>query len=684
MPLSVIESRVRHADVALARSGWSDALIRRIEAPGGMVVENGVVQPPPLPRVEFLLCAPGAPTETPYPIALLDVKAEFLPPDHGVDEPTLRAACLRLHVPIAIATNGHQFTLFDLAAGYDRKPRTMHDLPSPGALRARFEELRSLRLVGDTARPLMVPDPLGMGVVRPHEDAAMRAILEAVVRGSRRVLVKVTAGAANEGAAVLAARRLAAAGAMRTTVVLTTNARRTSAVRAVTHTVPGLVVLQAVPGAELPPGTDAVLLDECHHAAAWPELQRLLAQAPDALHIGVSGAPLAPPGETDPTDATRSLALLAHFGEPVYAYTLGEASHDGWCGALEIVRRDLDGAPGSADDLFRQLLAVDGPLQRALIVCPDTASAESMATELSARHARWAERMQLPPTAQPYAKATDDLDSALAICTTQLSEDAPLADIRILALLTPERRASVLLRAISRAAATSPADGKILLRVLDYVGATRVVPEVLRDRFRPVSAATISAPGADAIRRVDVPGGTLSISPAGRACVRADGRVEDTALLGRELAAVLVRKLPTLEALRAAWSRSTDRAAVLRLLPEEGRALARWKLLADQHDADDYDAMAELGWGVRPRSRADRAAAFGPLHEPWLASLPQEASAVLRVLAKGFIERGIAAFDDLECLQLPEVERVGGMRALRKGGAPADLVRAVGDRLLRT
>lgn len=684
MPLATIETRIRHADAAFANAGWTDALVRRVEAPGGVTIDDGVARAAPLRRVEFLLCVPGTGADAPYPVALVDVKAEFLPPDHASDEASLRAACLRLHVPFAITTNGHQFTLFDATTGYDRKPQTVAELPSPGALRNRWEQLRGIRLAGDPVRALMVADPLGAGVVRPHEDAAARALLEAATLGARRVLVKVTAGARDEGTVVLAARRLAAAGDMRTTVIVTTDPARTAAVQAVITAVPGLVVVEASAGATLPPGTDAVLLDECHHAASWPMQAALLAMAPEALHLAVSGAPLMPPEGTDDHDAERSAEILAHFGAPVYAYTLSDAVHDGWCGALEIVRRDLDGAEGTADDVFRQLLAVDGPLQRALIICPDLDAANNMARDLAARHARWAERMMEAPSSTAYARSTDDPGSALVVCTTRLPDEASLADIRILVLLTPERRASRLLRTISRAAAISPLDGKILLRVLDYVGATRVVPELLRDRFRPVSAATVSAPGADAIQFVQAPGGTVRVSPAGRAAVLPDGRVEDAAHLGRRLAALLVRHVPTLDALRAAWRNPSDRRALLRALPEQGAALERWKCLAEREDADDFDVLAELGWAVRARSRADRADAFGVLQSAWLGGMSLDVGVVVRALARQFATRGIAAFDDLDLLQDPDVERAGGMRALRKGGAPAELVRSVGDRLLRT
>lgn len=680
MPLSAHEARIRHADGALIAAGWTDAFVRRVESPGAVVVDEGTVKPPPLPRVEFLLCVPAGPGDLPVPAALLEIKAEFLPPDHAVDEATLRADCLRHHVPMAFTTNGHQFSSFDLAGGLVRKPQPIGELPSPGALRARFEQLRDLRLAGDGARVLQVADPFGAGLVRGPEDAAMRALLEAVTRGDRRILVKVNPAGRDEGPALLAARRLAASGTMRRTVLVAADAGRLPALQCGTHGLPGITVLAAAPGAVLPPDTDVILLDECQHDAAWPHQQALLARAPDAVHIAVAGAALQPVEGNDPADAARTAAILAHFGAPRYEYRLGDAVQDGWCGALELVRRDLDGAASSADDLFRQLLAVDGPGQRGIIVCPDDDAATAMARELSARYAVWAERMTLERGPVPYARAGRVPDAATILCTAHFPEDLPLDDVRVLALLAPERRTGVLLRAIGRAAAVAPAHGKLLLRVIDYVGASRVIPEQVRDRYRPVSAAHASAPGADSVRPFSSTGPAIRVSPAGRSALRADGTVETAATLGRALAAQVVQRYPTLAKLREAWTVRAERRAAQRAFPD----LLRWKLLADREEADDFDALAELGFGARPRSRTDRGDGFAATQARWLGGFPPEVGMVLRAVARGFATQGMDAFEDLDILQHPDVERAGGMRALRKGGAPADLVRMVGERIIRT
>lgn len=680
MPLSALEARIRHADGALIAAGWTDAFVRRVESPGAVLVDDGTVKPPTLTRLELLLCVPAGPGDLPVPAALLDIKAEFLPPDHAVDEATLRADCLRHHVPMAFTTNGHQFSSFDLVGGLVRKPQPIGELPSPGALRARFEQLRDLRLAGDCARALQVADPFGAGMVRAPEDAAMRVILEAVVRGERRILVKVNPAARDEGPALLAARRLVASGTMRRTTIVAANAKRLAALQCGTHGLEGISVIAAEPGATLPAGTDAVLLDECQHSRAWPQQQALLASAPDAVHIAVAGAALHPVDGNDPADAARTEAILAHFGAPRYEYRLGDAVQDGWCGALELVRRDLDGAASSADDLFRQLLAVDGPQQRGIVVCADEDSATAMARELSARYAVWAERMTIERSPVPYARAGTQQDASTILCTAQFPEDLPLDDVRVLALLAPERRTGVLLRAIARASAVAPAHGKLLLRVIDYVGASRVIPEQVRDRYRPVSAAHASAPAADSVKPFSSAGLNIRVSPAGRSALRSDGSLETAASLGRALAVQVVARYPSLAKLRDAWSVRAERRAAQRAFPD----LGRWKLLADREEADDFDALAELGFGARPRSRADRADGFAATQARWLGGFQAEVGLVLRAVAKGFAAQGMDAFEDLDILQHPDVERAGGMRALRKGGAPADLVRMVGERIIRT
>jgi len=57
-------------------------------------------------------------------------------------------------------------------------------------------------------------------------------------------------------------------------------------------------------------------------------------------------------------------------------------------------------------------------------------------------------------------------------------------------------------------------------------------------------------------------------------------------------------------------------------------------------DFDLYDVLADLGYGMLPRTRSDRADAFGYKNGTWLDSLPSPAAATVRAIASQFTRGG--------------------------------------------
>ena len=99
------------------------------------------------------------------------------------------------------------------------------------------------------------------------------------------------------------------------------------------------------------------------------------------------------------------------------------------------------------------------------------------------------------------------------------------------------------------------------------------------------------------------------------------------------LAAKLVREAPTLEAFRQRWIAPAQRQEMLAQLPDAGRSAVIVQLVDDMADYDLYDVLAELGYGLAPRTRPERAEAFAYKHARWLAGLPAKTAATLHALA---------------------------------------------------
>ena len=117
------------------------------------------------------------------------------------------------------------------------------------------------------------------------------------------------------------------------------------------------------------------------------------------------------------------------------------------------------------------------------------------------------------------------------------------------------------------------------------------------------------------------------------------------------------------------------------MLVTAGYSPAVVRIVEAMDDYDLYDVLAELGYGIDPRTRAGRTEAFGYKHEKWLSGLPANAAAALRALAAQFVKGGTEGLENPEVFQTPKVKRAGGVKALAVLGPPAEILRETKERL---
>lgn len=141
---------------------------------------------------------------------------------------------------------------------------------------------------------------------------------------------------------------------------------------------------------------------------------------------------------------------------------------------------------------------------------------------------------------------------------------------------------------------------------------------------------------------------------------------------------------PSLDAFRARWIVPHERRELLQHLPDGARSAALVQQLEAMTEYDLYDVLAELGYGLNPRTRSDRAGAFAYKHAGWLSALPPEAAATLKALASQFARAGTEGLENPEVFQTPEVVRAGGLTALRAIGKPADVLHETKERMFAT
>ncbi|MDZ7316342.1 MAG: type I restriction enzyme HsdR N-terminal domain-containing protein [candidate division KSB1 bacterium] len=161
MNLSESDTRAKLIDPALHARGWTENLIRREETAGAIEIVDGKPRKRAKGRVDYLLRVAVNAESQPVAVALIEAKAENLPPDHGLEQAKLYAACRRLNVPFVFSTNGRLFVEFDRLTGLTSRPRPLTEFPTPDELRKRYEQAMGFRLDAPAARPLLVRYPGG-------------------------------------------------------------------------------------------------------------------------------------------------------------------------------------------------------------------------------------------------------------------------------------------------------------------------------------------------------------------------------------------------------------------------------------------------------------------------------------------------------------------------------------------
>src|SRR6266446_10450496 len=182
MSLNEADTRAKLIDPAIYASGWTEAHIKREETAGAIEIIDGKPHKRAKGRTDYTLRIRVNQVTQPVAVAIIEAKAEQLPPTHGLEQAKCYATCKRLNVPFVYSTNGHLFVEFDRFSGLTSAPRPLTEFPSPDALRTRYEHAMGFQLDEPVAQPLLMRYPGGEATRRYYQDAAIRAALEQIAR----------------------------------------------------------------------------------------------------------------------------------------------------------------------------------------------------------------------------------------------------------------------------------------------------------------------------------------------------------------------------------------------------------------------------------------------------------------------------------------------------------------------
>src|SRR5712692_8971097 len=99
MPDSEADTRAKLIDPAIHARGWTEDLIRREETAGAIEIIGGKARKRAKGRLDYTLRVKTSAETQPVAVALIEAKAEHLPPAHGLEQAKMYATSKRFNVP---------------------------------------------------------------------------------------------------------------------------------------------------------------------------------------------------------------------------------------------------------------------------------------------------------------------------------------------------------------------------------------------------------------------------------------------------------------------------------------------------------------------------------------------------------------------------------------------------------
>ena len=217
MGLGEADTRAKLIDPALHARGWTEDLIRREETAGAIEMVDGRPRRRARGRIDYVLRVRVNAASQPVAVALIEAKAEGLPPNHGLEQAKalrrLQAPQRPVRLSRPTATSSSSTTGVTGLTTRAASARRVPDARTTSAPATRRDGLqpRIRRRPGRCSCRY----PGGEGTRRYYQDAAIRAVLEKLARGEKRALLSLATGAGKTYIAVNLLRKIADAGQLR-------------------------------------------------------------------------------------------------------------------------------------------------------------------------------------------------------------------------------------------------------------------------------------------------------------------------------------------------------------------------------------------------------------------------------------------------------------------------------------
>jgi type I restriction enzyme R subunit len=342
--LNEADTRVKLIDPMLHTCGWKEEQILR-EKPitaGRILDEDGTRAA--AKKADYVLSFSPS-----FHLAIVEAKDESHTALDGIQQ--AKSYAKDLDVLFAYSTNGHQIEEFDLSSN---KQQTVASFPSPEELRKRYFEYRLKGVTIPSKSPFEITLPLERGKEpRYYQEIAVRSVVEAVLKGKKRILLTMATGTGKTHVAFWTVWKLYQSGLIRRVLYV---ADRTVLRDQAYNWFGAFGDARAVIGDKQVPKNrdiyfstyqslyaeadskrvfqlydpdffDMVIIDECHRSGFGTWLD-ILKHFKKAIHLGMTATP----------KRDDNIDTYGYFGDPVYSYSLGKGIDDGFLAPYKIHR----------------------------------------------------------------------------------------------------------------------------------------------------------------------------------------------------------------------------------------------------------------------------------------------------------------------------------------------------------
>ena len=122
----------------------------------------------------------------------LEAKAEDKLPSLGIQQ--AKDYMKKFHVPFIFSTNGHLYAEYAEDTGHIHDALSLAAFPTPKKIKERYEAIKGLHLDSENTKPLLMQYKGGEAARYYFQDAAIRAALEKIARGEKKILLSLATG----------------------------------------------------------------------------------------------------------------------------------------------------------------------------------------------------------------------------------------------------------------------------------------------------------------------------------------------------------------------------------------------------------------------------------------------------------------------------------------------------------